>query len=216
MGPHGALLFFAHSDAARARRALAAAAVSRSDGGRWMNRKPRLAALGAAAALAACTATGEAQRPVVTAAVGKVVEGLANETTQRHASDALRALPVVVRSSGAHGAEAVIAEMVRTRLTEGGVAVEVACPAKCFEVTLVEFETEASGQAAAGQLLPVNAGAVTGLGGLPRTPDTRQTLAAGRASALLVTFASRDANRYLQRQQLVAIVAIARSAEGMR
>jgi len=188
----------------------AAAAVSQSDGGRLMNRKLRLAALGAAAALAACTATGEAQRSAVTAAIGKVVDGLANETTQRHGSEALRALPVVVRSGGVHGAESVIAEMVRTRLTEGGVAVEVACPAKCFEVTLVEFETEATGQAAAGQLLPVNAGAVAGLGGLPRAPDSRQSLAAGRASALLVTFASRDGNRYLQRQQLVAVVAIAK------
>src|SRR5262249_23700280 len=150
------------------------------------------------------------QRPVVTAAVGKVVEGLANETTQRRASDALRSLPIVVRSGGVQGAEAVIAEMLRTRLTEGGIAVEVACPANCFEVNLVEFVTEATGQAAAGQLLPVNAGAVAGLSGLPRAPGGREALPAGHACALLVTFASRDGNRYLQRQQIVAIVAIAR------
>jgi len=177
-----------------------------------MKQKRTLCALGTSALLAACTATGEPQRPVVVAAVGKVVEGLATEAMQRQASDAFRGLPLVVRSGG--GAETVVAEMMRTRLTERGAPLEVACPAKCLEITLVEFVMEATAQAAPGQLLPVNAGSVAGLSGLPRAPGERQNLPPGHASALLVTFAARDGNRYNARQQLVAIVAVAKQADG--
>jgi hypothetical protein len=145
----------------------------------------------------------------VTAAVGKVVEGLASEVGQRQATEMFRGLPVVVRG-GTHSAEAVIAEMLRTRLTERSIPVEVACPAKCFEITLTEFVMEATGQAAAGQILPVNAGAIAGLEGPPLSP--RESLAGGHASALLVTFAVREGNRYGGRQQQVAIVAIAANA----
>jgi len=179
-----------------------------------MKQKRLLCGLGMPVVLAACTATGEPQRPVVVAAVGKVVEGLATETMQRQASDAFRGLPVVVRTGGGNGAETVVAEMMRTRLTERGAPLEVACPAKCLEVTLVEFVMEATGQAAPGQLLPVNAGSVAGLSGLPRAAGERQSLPPGYASALLVTFAARDGNRYNGRQQLVAIVAIAKQTDG--
>src|SRR5262245_46443275 len=119
-----------------------------------MYRKRALSALGAAAVLAACTGTGEAPRPVVTAALGKVVEGLAGEAIQRQGSDAFRGLPIVVRTVGAGGAEPVIAEMMRTRVAERGAPLEVACPAKCLEITLVEFVMEAGDKVAAGQLLP--------------------------------------------------------------
>jgi hypothetical protein len=177
----------------------------------------RLSAIGCFAVLSACTATGEAQRPaLVVAAVGKVVESLAAEATQRQASDAFRGLPVVVRNAGANGAETVVAELLRTRLVERGLPLEVACPAKCLEITLLEFVMEATGQAAPGQLLPVNAGAIAGLTGLPRAPGHRDYLAPGHASALLATFAARDGNRYSGRQQVVAVVAIARSPESAR
>jgi hypothetical protein len=181
-----------------------------------MFRKRALVAPVLFAGLAACTATGDAQRPVVTAALGKVVEGLAVEATQRQATDAFRGMPVVVRSAGSGGAEAVIAEMLRTRIAERGAPLEVACPAKCLEITLVEFVMEASGQAGPGQLLPVNAGTIAGLSGLPRGPSEREKLAAGHASALLVTFSARDGNRYSSRQQIVAVVAVAKSADSSR
>jgi len=160
--------------------------------------------------LVACTVNGEAQRPVVVAAVGQAVEGISAEAAQRLSSDALRGLPVVVRTGSSGGSAAVIAEMVRTRLTERSVPLEVACPAKCLEVTLVELDMESTNQAAAGKLLPVNAGALAGLAGLPRTPGDGENLAAGHARALLVTFAVRDGNRYAGRQQMTTIVAIAR------
>lgn len=168
-----------------------------------------LSALGLFAALSACTATGEAQRPAVSAAIGKVVEALAGEATQRQSSDAFRGLPVVVRAGAASGAESVIGEMLRTRLTERGAAVEVACPAKCLEISLVEFVADAGGKVSPGQLLTVNAGAIAGLSGLPRSPRDNDSLAVGETNALLVTFAGRDGNRYSGRQQLVAIVAVA-------
>jgi hypothetical protein len=181
-----------------------------------MLRKRGLCAPVLFAVLAACTAAGEAQRPVVvTAALGKVVEGISAEAVQRQAGDTFRGLPLVVRS-GAGGAETVIAEMLRTRLTERGAQLEVACPAKCLEITLVEFVMEATGQAAPGQLLPVNAGTIAGLSGLPRAPSEREKLAAGHASALLVTFAARDGNRYNGRQQIVAVVALAKAADSGR
>lgn len=177
----------------------------------------RVGVIGCFAVLSACTAPGDAQRPaVVAAAVGKVIESLATEATQRQASDGFRGLPLVVRNSGASGAGAVLAELLRTRLVERGLPLEAACPAKCLEITLLEFEVEATGQAAPGQLLAVNAGAVTGLTGLPRAPGSRGRLAAGEASALLATFAARDGNRYNGRQQLVVVLAVARSPESAR
>jgi hypothetical protein len=180
-----------------------------------MNLKRTLVTLALFFPLVACTATGEAQRPaIVVAAVGKVVDGITNEAMQRVASEAFRGLPVVVRNGAAGGGETVIAEMVRTRLIERNAPVEVACPAKCLEITLVEFLIEASPQTPAGQLLPVNAGVIAGLGGLPRAPGERDTLTAGHANALLVTFAARDGNRYTGRQQIVAVVAVAKSGDG--
>ncbi|HUL67533.1 MAG TPA: hypothetical protein VLW55_23270 [Burkholderiaceae bacterium] len=178
-----------------------------------MSQRQNLAVLGLSAVLFACTATGEAQRPIVTAAIGKVVEGLATEIGQRQATETFHGLPVVVRG-GMNSAEAVIAEMLRTRLTERSIPVEVACPAKCFEITLTEFVMEATGQATAGQILPVSAGAIAGLEGPPLMP--REALAAGHASALLVTLAVREGNRYSGRQQQVAIVAVARTAAKAR
>lgn len=181
-----------------------------------MKRNRMLAALGWFAVLAGCTATGEAQRPTVVAALGKVVDGLAAEAAQRQSNDAFRGLPVVVRNATAGGAEAVVAELLRTRLVERGLPLEVACPARCLEITLLEFVMEASSQATPGQLLPVNSGAIAGLAGLPRAPGERDHLLPGYASALLATFAARDGNRYGSRQQTVAIVAVVRPAQPPR
>jgi hypothetical protein len=174
-----------------------------------MSRTRRISALGVFGVLTACTMTSEAPRAVVVAAVGQVVEAIATETTQRQGTEALRGLPVVVRSAGP---ELVIAELLRTRLVERATAVEVACPAKCLEISLLEFvmETSAPPPNTVGQLLPVNAGAIPGLSGPPRAPNERG-LAPGHASALLVTFATRDGNRYSGRQQLVAVVAVAKA-----
>ena len=146
-----------------------------------MSQRRNLVVLGLSALLFACTATGEAQRPIVTAALGKVVEGLATEIGQRQATEALRGLPVVVRG-GANSGESVIAEMLRTRLTERSVPVEVACPAKCFEITLTGFVMEATSQATAGQILPVNAGAIAGLEGPPLIP--KESLSAGHSKRM--------------------------------
>jgi hypothetical protein len=169
-------------------------------------RMPR--ALATIALLAGCSAPGEAQRPgAVAAAVGKVVEALAAETSQRANAETFRGLPVVVRTMGTGAAEAVIAEALRTRLVERGSAVEVACPAKCLEVSLLEFVVDAAAQPAlsAGQVLATG-GAAPPITGLPRT---ERDLATGQAAALLVTFAARDGNRYNARQQVVAVVAVA-------
>jgi hypothetical protein len=187
--------------------------VATADWSETMSQKRNLVVLGLTSMVFACTATGEAQRPIVTASVGKVVEGLATEIGQRQAAEALRGLPVVVRG-GANATESFIAEMLRTRLTERSIPVEVACPAKCFEITLTEFVMEATSQATAGQILPVNAGAIAGLEGQPLSP--RENLSAGYASALLATFSVREGNRYSGRQQVVAIVAIARKAANAR
>lgn len=180
-----------------------------------MNVNRRFAAALLFAALAGCTAAGEAQRAaVMIAAVAKVVDGLAAEVQQRLGTDPFRGLPVVVRNGASEGAETVLAEMLRTRLTQAGVAVEVACPAKCLEITLVEFVIEATNALAPGQLIAPTA-APTALPGLPR-PAGSAPLAAGQASAVLATFAARDANRYSARQQVIAVLALAKNPDAAR
>jgi hypothetical protein len=165
----------------------------------------------------ACASPGEAQRPPLpqqqqqtVEAVGKVVDRLAAETAQRLATDAYRGLPVVVRVSTTDGAgvEPVVAEFLRTRLVERNIAaVEVGCPARCLEITLLEFGLDpiAAGGLIAGELLPVAAGTVPALGGLARAPGG----GAGEhapVTGLLVTFSARDGNRFTARGHVVAIV----------
>jgi hypothetical protein len=176
-----------------------------------MNVTPRVAAALIFGALAACTAPGEAQRPPVVAAVAKVVDGLAAELQQRLATEAFRGLSIVVRNGAGEGTETVLAEILRTRLTERGATVEVACPAKCLEITLVEFVSEAAGALAPGQLLSL-AQAQAALPGLPR-PGGSAPLTAGQAGAVLATFAVRDGNRYSLRQQVVAVLALAKNPD---
>lgn len=103
----------------------------------------------AAVGIAGCAATSDAQpsRPAqLVEAVGRVVDSLAAEVAQRLATDPYRGLAVVVRTTG-HGAEPAVAELLRTRLLERGIAVEVACPARCLEVSMIEFAAEAASDA---------------------------------------------------------------------
>lgn len=165
--------------------------------------------------LAACGATGDAQHPVrVVEAVARVVDALANETAQRQAGETFRGLPVVVRSAGP-GADAVVAELLRTRLVERGATVEVACPAKCMEIGLLEFTSDATGTRGLtpGEVVAAPTGKVPTLPGLPRAAADSGRLSPGRASTLLVTFSVREGNRYGTRQQLIAVLATATSAE---
>jgi len=178
--------------------------------------RARLSALTAAFLLSsACTATGEPPRPArVVEAVAKVVDGLANETAQRLATDAFRGLPVVVRSVGS-GSDVVVAELLRTRLVERALPVEVDCPAKCMEVGLLEFVSEAAGPRtlAPGQLLATGP-SVSGYSG-PAHGDLGD-MKPGRASTLLVTFSVRDGNRLSVRQQLIAVLAVAFASDAPR
>ncbi len=165
-----------------------------------------LLAAGAQAALAQRSAPAQTVE-----AIGKVVDSLTAETAQRLTLDAYKGLPVVVRPATNTGVEPTLAELLRTRLVERGVAVEVACPARCLEITLVEFAVDATAAPglSAGQILTVATGAVPILSGLTRTVSERERDTRGRTIGVLVTFSGRDGNRYTARQQLVAVIASA-------
>jgi hypothetical protein len=154
-----------------------------------------------------CAATSDAQTSrssQVVEATGKVVDGLAAETAQRLTVDPYRGLAVVVRTGSGQGAEPMLAELLRTRLLERGIAVEVACPARCVEISMIEFavDTAASGALTPGQVLTVAAGTVPGVSGLSRPAGER----VARPTGVLVTFAARDGNRFLARSHAVAIL----------
>jgi hypothetical protein len=160
----------------------------------------------AVAGLAGCAATSEAQPSRATPtveALGRVVDSLAAETAQRLTLDPYRGLAVVVRPGSSLGAEPAVAELLRTRLLERGIPVEVACPAKCLEISMIEFAGDSGGAMTPGQVLTVAAGALPGLG-LTRASERQR--AAARSTGLLVTFAARDGNRFLARSHAVAIL----------
>jgi hypothetical protein len=167
----------------------------------------------AGACMAACSATGDAQRPpIVVGAVAQAVDGLVAETQKRLATESFRGLPVVVRNGSGDGTESVLVEMLRTRLVERSVAVEVACPSKCLEITLVEFFADAGAAAPVpGQVLPIKPDWPT----LPRSA-AGPPLSSGQVAAALATFATRDANRYGVRQPVIAVLAIAKSPDAAR
>jgi hypothetical protein len=161
-------------------------------------------------ALAGCATTGsETGQPTRTvAAIDKVVDSLAAETAQRLATEVFKGLPVVVRPGTGSGVEPAVAELLRTRLLERGLPVEVACPARCLDLSLIEFAVDATmaGGVTPGQIVTVATGAVPVLGGLSRTLAERERGGAPRTTALLVSFASRDGNRYTSRSHVIAIV----------
>jgi hypothetical protein len=173
--------------------------------------------LAVVAPLAGACASGsnnQGVRPAHTVeAVGKVVYSLAVEAARRGASDGYRGLPVVVSPANREGnpVELIIAEFLRTRLHERGMAVHNACGARCLEITLQEFATSAPDVSALspGQILTVAAGSVPVLGSLTRNLTERERemeRAAARTTGLLVTFAVREGERYTARSHVVAIV----------
>lgn len=168
-----------------------------------------------AALIAGCAALGDAPpRPAhPVEGVRKVVDSLAIEIRKRAAEDPFRNLPVVVRTTTAAnaGIEPIIAELLRTRLVDSGVAVEAVCAARCLEIRLQEFavETARSTGLTAGQILTVAGGSIPFVGGLIRTlgeQEKEQERAANRATGVFVTFAAREANRYTARAHVVAII----------
>ena len=109
------------------------------------------------------------------------------------------------------GIEPIVAELLRTRLVEGGVAVEAACTARCMEITLQEFaiDTPKTMSLTPGQVLTVGGASIPFVGGLIRTigeQQREQERAANRATGVFVTFAARDGNRYTARTHVVAII----------
>ncbi len=164
--------------------------------------------------VAGCGALGEPQRPVhPVEGVRKVVDSLGAEIAKRAGAEPFRNLPIVIRTttSANSGIEPLIAELLRTRLVERGLAVDVACAARCLEISLQELAVEAAKSAplSAGQVLSVAGAQVPVVGGLIRTigeQERDKERAAGRANGLFVTLAARDGNRYGARAHLVAII----------
>jgi hypothetical protein len=146
-------------------------------------------------------------------AVGKVIDSLAVETAKRMSTVAFHGLPVVVAPGSPAGntVELIVAEFLRTRLLERGLAVHKACAERCLEITLQEFATSAPSisELTPGQVLTVATGGVPILGSLTRSLSEREReaeRAAARTTGLLVTFAARDGERYTARSHMVAIV----------
>lgn len=168
-----------------------------------------------AALIAGCANLGEAPpRPAhPVEGVRKVVDSLNGEIRQRTADDPFRNLPIVVRTTTAAnaGIEPIIAELLRTRLVSGGIAVDAACAARCLEIHLQEFSVETAKKTSLtpGQILTVAGSSIPFVGGLIRTfseQEREQERAANRTTGVFVTFAAREGNRYTARTHVVAII----------
>jgi hypothetical protein len=172
------------------------------------------ASIAIASLVAGCATLGDAPRPThPVEGVRKVVDSLAAEIRKRTEADPFRNLPVVVRTTTAanSGIEPIIAELLRTRLVEGGVAVEAVCATRCMEISLQEFaiDTPKTMSLTPGQVLAVGGASIPFVGGLIRTigeQEREQERAANRATGVFVTFAARDGNRYSARAHVVAII----------
>ena len=172
------------------------------------------ASIAIASLVAGCATPGDAPRPAhPVEGVRKVVDSLGAEIRKRVAADPFRNLPVVVRTTTAanSGIEPIIAELLRTRLVEGGVAVEAICAARCMEISLQEFaiDTPRTTGLTPGQILIVGGASIPFVGGLIRTlgeQEREQERVANRATGVFVTFAARDGNRYTARAHVVAII----------
>jgi hypothetical protein len=176
-----------------------------------MKKKHVLPSLALAALVAGCATTPEqpARPSTPVDAVQKVIATLATEIAARRGTDAFRGLPVVVQPAG-NGIEPMVAELLRTRLVEHGVAVDHACAPRCMEVTLTEFSGELpqGSMVTPGQVLGVVSGAIPVVGGLVRSyseQEKEKQRAARRTSGLFITYAARDGNRYTARANAVAI-----------
>ena len=167
-----------------------------------------------ASLIAGCATPGDTPRPAhPVEGVRKVVDSLSGEIRKLSAADPFRNLPVVLRTTTAanSGIEPIIAELLRTRLVEGGVAVEAACSTRCMEISLQEFAIDApkTTSLTPGQVLTVVGASIPLVGGLIRTigeQEREQERATGRATGVFVTFAARDGNRYTARAHVVAII----------
>lgn len=163
-----------------------------------------------------CAAMHEPAAPAHPAdSVRKVIDSLSDEIAQRLATDPYRNLPVVIRPTGVAGTgfEPIVAEFLRTRLVERDIPVDVACAARCMEVTLQEFAVEsprASGLSV-GQVLSVAGGQIPVVGGLVRglgENEKAKEQAARRATGFIVTFSAREGNRYTARANIVVISSV--------
>ncbi|HSB48618.1 MAG TPA: hypothetical protein VLD15_03800 [Burkholderiales bacterium] len=172
----------------------------------------RLVLIAVAALIAGCAGLGETPRPAhPVEGVRKVVDSLAADIRKRTEEEHFRGLPVVVRTTTAASIEPIIAELLRTRLVDAGVAVEAACAARCTEITLQEFAVDTARPTglSAGQILTVAGGGVPFVGGLIRTlgeQQREQERAANRATGVFVTFGAREGARYTARAHVVAII----------
>jgi hypothetical protein len=172
------------------------------------------ASIAIASLVAGCATPGDAPRPAhPVEGVRKVVDSLGTEVRKRTAADPFRDLPVVVRttSTASSGIEPIIAELLRTRLVESGVAVEAACATRCMEIHLQEFAVDSpkTTTLTPGQILLVGGGSIPFVGGLIRSigeQEREQERAANRTTGVFVTFAARDGNRYTARAHVVAII----------
>ena len=167
-----------------------------------------------AALIAGCAALGDAppQPAHPVEGVRKVVDSLTAEIRKRVETEPFHKLPVVVRTTSAGSTiEPIIADLVRTRLVDAGVAVEAVCGARCTEISLQEFAVDTARPTglSAGQILTVAGGSVPFVGGLIRTlgeQQREQERAANRATGVFVTFGAREGNRYTARAHVIAIL----------
>lgn len=140
-------------------------------------------------------------------ALAKVVDSLTTETSRRVDEEGYRGLPVVVSPAGASGVERIVAELLRTRLLNAGVAVDHACVSRCVEVTLQEFATSGptGWKLTPGQILTVATGSVPILGNLARSLNDQER-DSERTTGLLVTYGARDGERYTARSHVIAVI----------
>lgn len=159
-----------------------------------------------------CASQQNGQPATAVDGVRKVIESLSADIGSRLATESFRNLPVVVETTNRSGTgiEPMIAELLRTRLLERGIAVEHSCLERCFQVTLQELviDSPRDPSLTPGQLISVAGGSIPVIGGLIRNLGEREQekqRAANRASGVLVTYAAREGNRYLARHTVVAI-----------
>ena len=170
----------------------------------------------AMAALAAgCATQSEAPKPPAHPVEGvrKVVDSLSGEIRNRVAAAPFHDLPVVVRTTSAanSGIEPIIAELLRTRLVDAGVAVEAACAKRCMEIHLQEFAIDSpkASVLTPGQVLTVAGSTIPFVGGLIRSMGEQvreKERAANHVTGVFVTFAAREDARYTARAHIVVII----------
>ena len=168
-----------------------------------------------AALIGGCATPGEAPQPPAHPVEGvrKVVDSLSAEIRTRIAAEPYFDLPVVVRTTSAanFGIEPMIAELLRTRLVDAGVAVEAICATRCMEIQLQEFTVDSPRAAGLtpGQVFTVAGSSIPFVGGLIRgfgEQQREQERVANRTTGVFVTFAAREGNRYTARAHIVVII----------